>query len=234
MRAIIIGLGGIGTHLVEPLCRTLANLGAGDRNDARIVVLVDGDKYEIKNRERQKFLTEANKADATREWLEPLFPEIKIEAKPHFVDAKNLFLFVKEGDSVFLAVDNHATRKIVSDYARKMQNVLLISGGNEEYDGNVQIYEKVNGNELCAPLTSYHSEIENPKDKNPATLSCEELSKLPSSRQVLAVNFTIAAMMLNAFMLRKVIEKRAEQYDEIYFDLAFGAMRSVKRPPIDK
>ena len=230
MRIVIIGLGGIGTHIVEPICRTLALEDPENGSNEKSIVLVDGDKYETKNRVRQKFLSQANKAEATKEWLEPLFPELSIETKPRFVDAKSIFLFVKDGDVVFLAVDNHATRKVVSNWAEKLKDVLIISGGNEEYDGNVQIYERKGGKDLNASLTKFHPEIENPKDKNPAELSCQELAKLPSSRQILAVNLTIAAMMLNAFMLRKVVKHSTELYDEIYFDFFSGKTRGVKRP----
>lgn len=191
--------------------------------------MIDGDKYEEKNRERQKFTEFANKAEATKYWLKEIFPELEIETKPYFVDSKNIFLFIKEKDIVFVAVDNHATRKVVSDHVKTLDDIVLISGGNEENDGNVQVYEKKGGKERTPSITAFHPEIEKPKDKNPADLSCEELAKLPSSRQILAVNFMIAALMLNVFTL--VLKKGDEEllYNEVYYDHLTGNVKAIKR-----
>jgi len=50
-RIVVIGLGGIGSALVEPLCRFL---NFDDKAEWQ-VVLVDGDNYEEKNTSRQTF-----------------------------------------------------------------------------------------------------------------------------------------------------------------------------------
>ncbi|MBI5420808.1 MAG: ThiF family adenylyltransferase [Parcubacteria group bacterium] len=224
MRCVLVGLGGIGSHLIEPLCRTLifnSAKGAPDR-----LILIDGDTYEDRNRERQNYTSFGNKADTTRERLINTFPEISIETKPHFVTAENIFLFVREGDVVFLAVDNHATRKIVSDHTRTLENALLISGGNDEYDGNIQVYERRNGRDLTSPLTQFHPEIESPADKNPGELGCGELIEA-GSPQLLTVNLSIATLMLNTYTLW--LHNRSIPYEEVYFDLRTGNCRAVQR-----
>ena len=231
MRHVIIGLGGIGSHLVEPLCRFIA-LSQEQKQD-RCVILVDGDAYEEKNRVRQKFETFGNKAEVTRQWLLPLFPELTIEARARFIDVENIHLFIKDGDHIFMSVDNHATRKLVSEHVETLENTLLISGGNELTDGNVQIFERYKGANILPPLTTFHPEIAEPTDQNPAELSCEELTQRPSGRQLIAVNFTIAALMLNAYTLRSMspeIEQKKRQmpYIEKYFDLLTGNVRAVK------
>lgn len=222
MNVVVVGLGGIGTHLVEPLCRTI--LFAESDQVTRRVVLIDGDAYQERNRVRQRYTRAANKAEATKEWLQPLFPELVIEAKSHFVDAENIYLFIREGDAVFLCVDNHATRKMACDYAQVLTDVFVVSGGNEEYDGNVQIYERRAGEDCTPPLTWLHPEIASPQDRNPAELSCEELAT-EGAPQVLAVNVTIAALMLNAFALK--LRTGTLPYHEIYFDLRTGNVRPV-------
>ena len=226
MRHVLIGLGGIGSHLVEPLCRFIA-LSCNQEQEKHIV-LIDGDAYEEKNRVRQKFETFGNKAEVTKKWLTPLFPELTIEAKARFVDPENIYLFVKDGDHVFMGVDNHATRKIVSEHVETLKNALLISGGNELTDGNVQIFERRKGAVVLPPLTAFHPEIADPADRNPAELSCEELAKLPSGRQLIAVNFMIAALMLNAYTLWTMKQKEQSlPYMETYFDLLTGNARVV-------
>ncbi|MDO8676121.1 MAG: ThiF family adenylyltransferase [Candidatus Azambacteria bacterium] len=223
MRTVIIGLGGIGSNIVEPLSRILT-FSQSKRAPKRLI-LIDGDKYEERNRERQKFQVTANKAESVKDWLRPLFSELDIEAKPRFVDESNAFVFIKEGDAVFLSVDNHATRKLVSDHAATLSDILVISGGNELYDGNVQIYERRKGIDITTPLVWLHPEIESPQDRNPAELNCQELAKA-GSPQLLAVNFMVASLMLNAFCLW--LEERAWVYNEIYFDILTGNCRPSK------
>ena len=223
MRAVVIGIGGIGSNLVESLCRTMV-FSKGERVTKRLV-LVDGDAYETKNRERQRYLSIGNKAEATKEWLQPLFPELEIEAKPRFIDADGAYLFMREDDVIFLGVDNHATRKVVSDQMVKLNNSLLISGGNDKYDGNVQIHHRKNGEDVTPPLTHQHPEIEFPKDRNPAELACGELIA-SGEPQLLSVNWSIASLMLNAYTVW--LESGVFPYRELYFDLRTGNVRAVK------
>ena len=220
----MIGLGGIGGHLAEPLCRTLV-FSKSERSSKR-VLFVDGDAYEERNRERQRFTITANKAEVTKELLEPLFSELTIEAKYYYVDESNIYLFVKEDDTVFLAVDNHAVRKLVSDHVKTLSNALLISGGNELHDGNIQIYERREGQDHTPPLTYLHPEIESPVDKNPAELACGTLVETGAAPQILTVNLTIATLMLNAYTLW--LEGGDLPYTEVYFDLRTGNIRPSK------
>lgn len=222
-RAVIIGLGGIGSNLVEPLCRTLAYSNKED--SPKRVILIDGKAYKERNRERQRFSVLANKADVQRDLLIPLFPELNIESKASFVDENNILVFIKENDVVFLGCDNHATRKLVSCHASTLNNVMIISGGNELYDGNVQIYLRTDGKDATPPFTFQHPEIETPADRNPAQLSCEELAKA-GEPQLLTVNLMVAVLMLNIFMLWLL--KGSVPYHEIYFDINTGNVRPVR------
>lgn len=222
-RAVVIGLGGIGSNLVEPLCRILAY---SDKEDSpKRVILTDGKAYKERNRERQRFSVLANKADVQRDLLTPLFPELNIESKASFIDENNILVFIKEDDVVFLGCDNHATRKLVSHHVSTLDNVMLISGGNELYDGNVQIYLRADGKDITPSLTFQHPEIETPADRNPAQLSCEELAKAGET-QLLTVNSMVAILMLNIFTLRLL--KGSIPYYEIYFDINTGNVRPVR------
>lgn len=222
-RVVIIGLGGLGSNLIEPLCRTVAFATDEERAPKR-VILIDGKAYKERNRERQKFSALANKAEATADWLKPLFPELDIEVKPYFVDSNNILALIRSGDIVFLGCDNHATRNLISAHVDSLDDALLISGGNELYDGNVQIYERREGRTVTPSLLFQHPEIENPSDRNPAELSCEELAKA-GEPQILAVNLTVATLMLNSFTLW--LASGSVPYYEIYFDLRTGNARPV-------
>jgi len=219
----VIGIGGIGSHLVFPLCRYLDAL-----SEKAYVTLIDGDQFEPKNSDRQEFFDFGNKAEVTAERFKTSFPELPIEAKPWYVTEENLFLCIKTRDVVFLCVDNHATRKLVSDYCKTLSNVLIISGGNEHTDGNVQIYLRKSGKDVTPSLTHLHPEIASPKDRNPAEMSCEELAN-NSAPQLIFTNFMVAACMLAAFWMVNSRGKKEVRYSEQYFDLETGCARSTMR-----
>lgn len=222
MKVLVVGLGGVGTHLVDPLCRYLSSAAPGSR-----VVLMDGDAYEPKNRDRQVFSAAGvNKAVATAEDLIPRYPELIIEARDKYLVPDEVFAYVTEDSVVFSCVDNHASRKMLSDYAESMDNVLLISGGNDYHDGNVQVYSKRDGTDQSHPLTYMHPDIQEPDDKNPAEMSCQELVEA-GSPQFVFTNLKVAVEMLNAFW--NVTTNGAPAWDEVYFDIKTGAQRTVKR-----
>ncbi len=223
MRVVVIGLGGIGTNLIDPLCRTL--VFSESKRASKQVLLLDGDAYESRNRERQRYVANGNKAEATKIWLKESFPELEIEARGRYIDADSAYLFIKEGDTVFLGVDNHATRKVVSVRMGELSNGLLISGGNDKYDGNVQIYERRNGEDHTPPLTYQHPEIENPPDKNPAELGCDKLVAR-GEPQIVSVNNFAAGLMLSSYVIW--LESGELPYREAYFDIKTGRVRPVK------
>jgi len=207
----IIGLGGIGSILIERLCRFL-----NYSNDLKAsIILVDGDEYEQKNYERQEFLQIGNKAEVKEMELITKYSRISFGVFPAFINETNISEVVKEGTIVFLCVDNHKTRMIVSNYCKGLQNVTLISGGNEFTDGNVQTYVRKNGKDLTPDLCKYHPEIENPDDKLPEEMSCEELSE--SDPQLYFTNLGAATLMCWAFY-NSVIKENCER-SEIYFDI---------------
>jgi hypothetical protein len=124
-------------------------------------------------------------------------------------------------------VDNYATRKLLSDAVSRLRNGLLVSGGNEYRDGNVQVYIRNGGKNRTNPLDKFHPEIASPEDDNPADLSCEELEALPSGEQIIFTNLTAAALMLNAFYA--VAQAGYVQYEEAYFDSISNRVNPVSR-----
>ncbi|MFI5379395.1 MAG: ThiF family adenylyltransferase [Tepidisphaerales bacterium] len=229
----LIGLGGIG-GIVAPYCGVfMAALGSPSR-----LVLIDGDAFELRNGERMLFSKAGNKAAVTRDDLLPRFARSKLSlvAIPEFITAENIGRLVQEHDIALLAVDNHATRKLVSSYCAggRLKNIVLISGGNDGIEelpdghrrrgtyGNAQIYVRQDDHDVSPPLTRYHPEIENPADKLPTDESCAELvAHVP---QILFTNLAVASAMLNALWLHLA---GALGYSEIAFDIADGAMRVV-------
>jgi len=207
----VIGLGGVGSILVERLCRFL---NYSKDLDAELL-LVDGDEYEQKNYERQEFFRIGNKADIKATELEMKFDGLEFNAFEAFVNEKTVEEVIKEDYIVFLCVDNHKTRMIVSNYCKNLQNVILISGGNDYTDGNVQIYIRRDGKDLTPDLCAYHPEIAEPDDKLPEEMSCDELAH--SDPQLYFANLGVATLMCWSFY--NVVVKDEYERSEVYFDL---------------
>jgi hypothetical protein len=171
------------------------------------LVLIDGDRFETHNSRRMIFEQVGNKAEVkAAETLRHLGAcGVAVAAVPEFVTPENVARLIRDGDHVLLCVDNHATRKLVSDHCATLPNVALFSGGNDGVDpprergtyGNVQVYLRQEGLDRTASLTRFHPEIANPAGKLPTQLSCAELAA--STPQILFTNLAVASAMLNAF-----------------------------------
>lgn len=225
MRVVVIGVGGIGTALVPPLARFLCYRSRDIKAlKDYTLVLVDGDTFEEKNRDRQAFGNLGNKAERVAELLTNEFPGLRIKFEPIFVTPLNVDTLIYEDDIVLVCVDNHKTRKMISDYCRELADVALISGGNELTDGNVQVYIRQDGGDVTPPLDSArHPEIANPNDKRPDEMSCEELAH--SAPQLIFTNLTAAAFMLNCFYTLLMGKLK---FQELFFDIISGNARSVR------
>jgi molybdopterin/thiamine biosynthesis adenylyltransferase len=216
----IIGIGGIGCALLPFLARYLHYRGERDR-----ITLIDGDEFQRSNADRQSFGTPGNKARVKAAELAQEFDGLSFRAIPDFITETNIGRHVQDGDVIFLAVDNHKTRKLVSDYCEKLTGITLISGGNDFTDGNVQVYIRDAGRDRTAPITRFHPEIRNPQDRSPAEMSCEELMER-GTPQLLFTNLAVASAMLNAFY--GCCEQKL-QYGEVYLDILEGKSNPVKR-----
>lgn len=208
---VIVGLGGVGSILSERLCRFLNYT----RDFEVKMLLVDGDNYEPKNYERQEFERIGNKAEIKADELEMKFTSLSFETFPTYINESNIGSAIKEGNIVFLCVDNHKSRMIINNYCKSMQDVTLISGGNELTDGNVQLYVRKGGKNLTPDLCAYHPEIANPADKLPDEMSCEELAQ--SEPQLYFTNLGVATFM--CWMFYNCTIKEQYEKSEVYFDI---------------
>lgn len=220
MQIKVVGIGGIGGSLLPTLSRYLSFGSSGVE-----ITLIDGGRYVEKNRDRQVFDRVGNKAEVTATRLARDSPQVYFRSQSEYLTDSNIVSLIREGDIVFLCVDNHATRKLVSDHCEDLSNVVVISGGNDYTDGSVQIFIRRDAENITLPLANhYHPEIEKPQDENPGDVGCDELAE--SEPQLLITNNAVAACMLNVFYAYLQGEVN---FDEVYLDIVTGNTRSVSR-----
>jgi len=231
----LIGLGGVGGIVARYLSIYLGSLEVDTR-----LVLIDGDAFDDTNVTRMCFSRFGNKAAVVRDDILQHSGDSRLTllAIEEFVSKENLERLIQPGDVVVLAVDNHATRKLVNDFcATRRDDLCLISGGNDgiEVDaagrqlrgtyGNVQIYLRRGGEDASPSLTHYHPEIATPVDDLPTEMSCAEaMSHVP---QILFTNLMTAAALCNAIWLYLCGELH---YSELSFEIHDGLMRPSALP----
>jgi molybdopterin/thiamine biosynthesis adenylyltransferase len=225
----VIGLGGIGIPVAQALVQFLSS-----RRIPRPVWLIDGDTFEDRNRERVLFQTYENKALAKAAELTDVCNRgVNILPIPKHITPANVARLLDDGDVIFMCVDNHATRKLVSKHCGKLKNVVLFSGGNDGVTentegtfGNVQIYIRTARRNRTNPLTQFHPEIAHPNDKRPDELGCAAMIQAGAAPQLLFTNLAVASAMLSAFYAWQTGNL---DYEELYLDIALGKMVPVRR-----
>ena len=132
--ALIIGAGGLGS----PAAMYLACSGIGQ------ITLVDDDRVELTNLQRQIAHTTANvgqpKVASAKETLLALNPHVQVNALAVRADAALLDTLVAQADVVLDCCDNFATRQAVNAACVKHRKP-LVSGAAIQMDGQITVYD---------------------------------------------------------------------------------------------
>jgi molybdopterin/thiamine biosynthesis adenylyltransferase len=236
-RFVLVGAGGIGNWLAAGLVRLLEWKYPGSA-----LIIVDGDSYEEKNKERQEFTKIGNKAVVKASELVSQFSHTTIIPIPKWVVADDFSgvtdeespkitasQLIREDDVVFAVVDNFAARKIIFDAATRLNNIDVFTGGNDDdLFGSVYHYQKRNGIEITSHPSEYHPEYDNPPDKNPGELSCQDRAKIEGGTQLLATNMAVAAFLLGRVQ-KTIVSEESPEETEIFFDLGLGKSEPYNR-----
>jgi len=130
---LVIGAGGLGC----PALLYLAAAGVGR------IVLVDPDRVEVSNLQRQVLYTTADagtlKVEAAARRLRALNPSVAIDARPIRFDRAHALDLVRECDVVLDGSDNFATRYLVND-ACVLANRPLVYGAVQGFEGQVSVF----------------------------------------------------------------------------------------------
>lgn len=150
---ILIGVGGTGGYVLQALTRLLYGM---EPNGSRIAVtLIDGDRVEQHNLKRQHFLDQdigRNKATVLAERFGSLY-HLPLHAIPHYLEqaqtltdlcdkvlpTTSIFNAFQSGPVPILVgcVDNHITRRIISDAYHQLPIGISIDVGNDAADPNI-------------------------------------------------------------------------------------------------
>lgn len=231
MKVVFVGMGGTNTQAAQPFLRYLNTI----RENIEEVIIIDGDKFDDGNRERQDFNPESistNKAEAKATELKDKFPELLITAVPEYLKEDEIPYYISDNTIVMLAADCMKTKKLVDDHAKTLNNVLVVSMGNEFVDGDAFIHCRVSGKEIAPSIQVGHPEIGNAQHPTRSEMSCEEISQLPSGGQLVFANLQSgcmgAAMAWKVLSSTEMLTKPTNlEYRGAYFDIETMKMRPV-------
>lgn len=129
-KVCVIGCGGLGGYIVEMLGR----IGVG------YITAVDADVFDETNLNRQILsdttLIGYSKANVAFERMKKVNPEIVLEPINTFFDAENGENIIKDHDVVVDALDNAASKKLLSDLCSKL-NIPFVHGAIGGWYGQV-------------------------------------------------------------------------------------------------
>jgi molybdopterin/thiamine biosynthesis adenylyltransferase len=138
---------------------------------------------------------------------------------------------ITENDVVFAVVDNFAARKIIFDAAQNLDNIDIFTGGNDDgLFGSIYHYQRRDGKDITDHPVNTHPEYDNPPDKNPGELSCQDRAKIEGGTQLLATNMAVAAFLLGRVQ-KTIVANQSPDEAEIYFDLGIGKAEPYDRRP---
>lgn len=210
----MVGCGGTGAYVAGHLARFQSGCSR-DYGQSATLTLVDGDVVEKKNLVRQHFVEAdigKNKAEALAERYSSAFG-IEIGAVPHDLekteDITKLLPYRSGLPShlVISCVDNNATRKIIYDALKNLDDVFWIDSGNEETSGQVvcgffprrnssYYYSIYNASIFSLPCAvEVYPNLLDDSDKFNSALSCAE--RAISAPQNMMTNITAATIVLN-------------------------------------
>lgn len=219
-QVFLIGLGGTGSLLAEPLTRLIAfhknALEAG-------IMFLDGDQYSEENKERQIFSEEAvgrYKAKHTYDRLRFL-KKGKITNWITYVNGEKILALIeqvkREGVVLVIAtVDNHDSRKSIIEGLKNCEKSwLFISPGNNLSKGQVSIYGIINNREIGTNPLLLYPDMNNPTDRIPKMYkSCVE--EAVSEPQLIGTNLLAAT---SVFTIVSNLLEGNDVVDELHFDL---------------
>lgn len=199
MKILIIGAGGVASHLIPMLQNTLK----GDLE----VILQDADILEKRNLDRQRFDEKyigMNKAEA-------LLKTTGVKGK-HIPTWFSEGTYVEECDLIICCADNNACREAILNQADQQQIPVIIAG-NETYDGQSFVYFPCWKDTKCDPRLRYKDII---TDESFNPVRCTDTTVVESAPQTMTANIKAAIFAHDLlFLWWRDLKIEADGFDEI-------------------
>lgn len=218
-KIVVIGAGGTGSLLFNPLCRYLYS-----KEYLGEIVICDGDKYDTSNASRQMFALSKvgmNKAEYQVLAISSQLPEIasRLSYIDEYLSQKDIQDLIVENTLVINCVDNLAARKYVEDRISELDNAAHICCGNDLRHGQVQTSLRING-EWRSPTIYEESPIFNNDNDDRSDMTCQDLQELESGGQIIAANFMAAALALN-YVIQLIPPSESSVFDGTFIQNGF-------------
>lgn len=212
---IVIGAGGTGGNLLPMLAKLIKG-----REDVSITI-VDGDDVELKNLERQPFLSSdigLNKAQVLSDKLNMAF-DLNTSYVPVFINELSQLESIAINkintlNIIIGAVDNHNCRIVLEKFFNKQRNVVYIDSANEDYFGDVIMGVKFNNTVFHKTRGMYRPMEVFSGTKRVKNTSC--LIKVNENPQHLPANMMAATIVLK--LLSDVLVENDVRVTFINFD----------------
>lgn len=229
LRIQFVGLGGIGSALIQPISKFLRYY---DSTKYIEVVFIDGDKVEESNLSRQAFIpSDIQKYKSTimeEEFVAKFDPTsssrtLMTTSILNFLNDQNIKDLILENSITLCGVDNFPTKIMLTKHISTLNNALLILGANEYEDGDVNIFQRVKGIDLWPLYTKKHPEVLKKTGTLPDLQSCAQASE--SDPQLIMANQTAATIMCNAFF--QYMQSEID-WHETFFNCRTGDFKVIR------
>jgi adenylyltransferase/sulfurtransferase len=193
-KVLIVGAGGLGS----PAAIYLAAAGVGH------ITIYDNDTVDLSNLQRQIAHYTADvgtgKAISTRDTLNKLNPDVKVDAVQQRLEGEALDEEVKNADVVLDCSDNFSTRFAINQ-ACVQQQTPLVSGAAIRFEGQVSVFTSGHNNSPCynCLYTSDGEELQNCATNGviaPITGIVGSIQALEAMKLIMGVGETLTGRLL--------------------------------------
>lgn len=211
---VVVGCGGTGGKLSTEIFRMLTVLGDKENLKTHLTI-IDGDRVEKKNIERQPFSlmdVGSHKCLALQETARECF-NLEVSAYPTYLDSCDQLMSILDEEShecsrhcytsrdfnitiLCGCVDNHRARQVLEQTYQKLENVYYIDSANEFDVGEIVYGLRLNGKELSKSRAFYFPDVLTDNGPRASEISCA--AENVSAPQHPGTNMMAANFMLTA------------------------------------
>lgn len=204
-KVVVIGLGGVGSYVVEALAR----VGIGT------LILIDPERIESSNINRQLFALHSTiglyKADVAYERVKDINPDIKVICHNVFVSAENIFNLVDDDvDYIIDAIDSVQSKIDIIKFAKNNGfNIISCMGTGNKLDNTSFKISSISKTDTC-PLAKKMRKILNSEgitDVDVLYSSCKNIKVCKESIASISYVPSTAGLLLAGFVIQKMIEQ---------------------------